>query len=152
MLRKANINDAKSIYSLISCWAKRKVVLERSLNYIYEHIRDYWVFVYKGKIVGASSLHVVGWNELGEIKSLVVDKRYHKKGIGKALVNACIEEAVNLKVKSVFALTFVPSFFKKCGFRKINKSKLPQKIWSDCINCVYFPHCKEEALILRIKK
>jgi len=150
MLRKANINDAEKIYSLISYWAKRKVVLERSLNYVYEHIRDYWVFIHKGAIVGTCSLHVVGWNELGEIKSLVVDKRYQKRGVGRALVNACIEEATKLKIKNVFALTFVPSFFKKCGFNKINKNKLPQKIWSDCINCVYFPHCKEEALILHI--
>ena len=150
MLRKANINDAKRIYSLITYWAKRKVVLERPLNYIYEHIRDYWVFVHKDRIVGACSLCVVGWDDLGEIKSLVVDKRYHKRGIGRTLVEACVEEAVKLKIKNIFALTFVPSFFKKCGFKKISKSKLPHKIWSDCINCIYFPDCKEEAFILRV--
>ena len=150
MIRKADISDAKNIYALVSYWAKRKAVLERSLNYIYEHIRDYWVFIRKDKIIGACSLHVIGWDELGEVKSLVVDRRYHKKGIGKILVNACIEEAKALKVNKVFALTFAPGFFRKCGFKKISKSKLPHKIWSECINCIYFPNCKEEAFMLTL--
>ncbi len=152
MLRKANIKDAKSIYSLIGEWARKNVVLSRSLNYIYEHIRDYWVFEYKGKIIGVCGLHIVGWQNLGEIKSLVVDKKYHKRGIGKVLVKACIEEAKSLKIKNIFALTFIPSFFKKFGFKKINKNRLPHKIWSDCLNCVFFPHCKEEAVMLQLKK
>ncbi len=152
MLRKANIKDAERIHELIKFWARKNAVLERSLNYIFEHIRDYWVCEYKNKVVGACSLHVIGWQGLAEIKSLVVDRRYHRKGIGKDLVEACIEEARNLQAKSVFALTFVPNFFKKCGFKKIDKKKLPHKIWSDCVNCIYFPNCKEEALIFHLKK
>ena len=150
MVRKAKLKDAKEICSLISYWAKEGMVLERSLNYIYENIRDFWVFQDKEKLLGVSALHIVGWDDLAEIKSLVVDKRYHKRGIGKRLVDACLQEAKELEVKKVFVLTLTGSFFEKLGFRKIDKKELPHKIWSECVNCIYFPDCKEEAFVLSI--
>ncbi|MFH1768952.1 MAG: GNAT family N-acetyltransferase [Candidatus Omnitrophota bacterium] len=125
MIRKANIKDAKQIYRLINYWAKKGIVIERSFNYIYENIRDYWIFENRGRILGLCALHVIGWKDLGEIKSLVVDKKYQRKNIGTALVNACIDEAVSLKLKELFALTFVGRFFKKNGFKKIGMDKLP---------------------------
>ena len=150
MIRKATIKDAQKIQELISSFAKKGKLLERSLNYIYEHIRDFWVFEKKGKIVGCCALHCVGWQGLGEIKSLAIKKKYQRKGIGEKLVKMCIEEAKILGLKKVFALTFVSDFFKKLGFKRIERKKLPAKIWSDCINCVLFPDCKEEAVIFVI--
>jgi len=150
MLRKAKLKDAEEIYSLINFWAKRKRVLERSLNYIYENIRDFWVYEKNKKIIGACALHIIGWQDLAEIKSLVVKKNHQNKGIGKQLVKACINEAKELGVKKIFVLTFIGDFFKKMGFKKIRKTRLPQKIWSECVNCVYFPECKEEAFILKV--
>lgn len=124
--------------------------MDRSLNYIYENLRDFWVYVENNKIAGCCALHIVGWQDLGEIKSLGVDKSIHQRGIGTKLVKKCITEAKALGLKKVFALTFVPGFFKKLGFNPINTRELPHKIWSDCINCVFFPDCKEEAVIRTI--
>ena len=151
MLRKAKLNDARKIYNLIHFWAQRGACLERSLNYIYEHTRDFTVYEENRKIVGVCALHLVGWNDLAEIKSLVVDKKYQNKGIGRSLVSVCIKEAKGLGAKSVFALTFIGPFFKKMGFRKISKDNLPHKIWSECVHCVYFPNCQEEAFVLNLK-
>lgn len=151
MMRKAKIADAKDIYNLIAYWAKRGALLERPLNYIYENIRDFWIYTHNRKIVGCCALHVVGWNDLGEIKSLAVEKKYSRRGIGKKLVRSSLEEAKKIGIKRIFALTFIPQFFYKQGFKKINRKELPHKIWSDCVNCVYFPDCKEEAVILHIK-
>lgn len=150
MLRKATISDAKAIYALVNKWAKKGVLLQRSLNHIYENIRNFWVKEDKGKIVGVCSLDVIGWEDLGEIKSLVVDEARQKKGIGRQLVRKCLQEAAELGITKVFALTFVPRFFERAGFKRIDKNKLPHKIWSDCINCVHFPKCKEEAVIIKI--
>lgn len=151
-IRKAKIIDAKEIYSLISSWSQEGKVLERSLNYIYENIRDFWVYETKGKIIASCALHVVGWQDLGEIKSLVVSKKFQDKGIGTKLVSHCIKEAKGIGIKKVFALTFVPRFFKKLGFHAIDRKELPHKIWSDCVNCVYFPDCQEKAVILHLKQ
>ncbi|MCM8786551.1 MAG: N-acetyltransferase [Candidatus Omnitrophica bacterium] len=150
MIRKAKISDAESIYKIINSWAKKGRLLERSLNYIYENIRDFWVYEYNRKVVGCCALHIVGWEGLAEIKSLAVKKEYHNKGIGKKLVLRCLEEAKSLGVKKVFALTFIPSFFLKLKFLSINRRQLPHKIWSDCVNCIFFPNCHEEAVIYTI--
>ena len=125
--------------------------MERSLNYIYEHIRDFWVYTQGKQIVGCCALSMVGWQDLGEVKSLAIAKGFQGRGIGKKLVLECISEARRLGISNIFALTFVPKFFKKIGFKKISRKKLPHKIWSDCIHCMDFPNCSEEAVILRLK-
>ncbi len=151
MIHKAKISDASQIHQLINSWAKRGKVMERSLNYIYENIRDFWVYTQDMEIIACCAFSVVGWQDLGEIKSLVVAKKFQHRNIGKKLVKKCIGEAVGLGVKNIFALTFIPLFFNKLGFKKIDKKELPHKIWSDCINCADFPDCCEEAVNMKVK-
>ncbi len=150
MIIKANINQAKKIQEIIGSAAKKDQVLERSLNYIYENIRDFWLYIENEKIIGCCSLHVIGWQSLAEVKSLVVQEEHQGKGAGTRLVWKALEEAKALGASKVFALTFAKEFFKKLGFRLIDKSSLPHKIWTECLNCKYFPDCKEEAVIIEV--
>ena len=90
------------------------------------------------------------WEDLAEIKSLAVAKSRTKKGIGGKLLQECLKDAKKLKITKVFALTYVPDFFEKFGFSVIDKKELPHKIWSECIKCMYFPNCKEIALMREI--
>lgn len=149
IFRKAAINDAAEIQKLINAYASRNFMLARSLSEIYETIRDFWVAEENKKIIACCALHVVGWESLSEIKSLAVSKPRQKKGIGTRLVEICLEEAKKLKVRSVFALTNTPAFFRKLGFKKISKARLPHKIWTECYKCSQFPNCCEEAFIKR---
>ena len=152
MIRKAKIADCKEIHKLVNYWAKQGKVLDRSLNYVYEHIRDFWIYQEGKKIIGCCALGVVGWESLGEIKCLVMAKGFQGRQIGSKLVQKCIEEAKALEIKNIFALTYSPAFFKKLGFKNINRKKLPHKIWRECINCSEFPECTENAVILKIKR
>ena len=72
---------------------------------------------------------------------------YQGKGLGSLLAAHLIEDARALRVPQVFALTYVPGFFEKLGFRLVDKNLLPHKIWGDCIDCPKFPDCDEIALI-----
>ncbi len=152
MIRKAMIKDAKKIHCLINYYAVNNLMMPRSLNEIYENIRDFWVFTDENKknILGCAALHIVGWDDLAEIKSLAVDNRHQRKGIGSKLIHALLEEAEELDVKNVFALSYKPKFFKKFGFSIVAKSKLPHKVWAECCNCPKFPNCGEIALIKKI--
>jgi amino-acid N-acetyltransferase len=151
MIRKAKICDAKKIYKLINSSAKKGRMLERSLNSVYENIRDFWVWSEGRKVLGCCALHIVGWQDLAEIRSLVVAKAFHGKGIGSDLVRQCMKEAKEMGLKHVFALTFVDGFFKKLEFKDVDKKDLPHKVWSDCINCVSFFNCKEKAVMYTLK-
>lgn len=147
MLRKAFLSDARYIQKLINIYSDDKVMLPRSLGYIYETIREFNVFVDgDDNILGCIASHIV-WNDLAEIKALAVHKQYLKKGIGKLLVERAILDAKSLGAKKIFALTYINIFFEKLGFNFIDKNNLPQKIWGECINCPKFPDCDEVAVI-----
>lgn len=149
MVRKANINDVKDIKILINNYAQHGLMLPRSLSELYENIRDFFVYEEGGKILGCCALHIV-WEDLGEVKSLAVEESHKAKGIGKKLLFACLEEVKALKIKKIFVLTYETDFFKKYGFKELEKHQLPHKIWSECLNCVKFPNCEEQALILTL--
>lgn len=146
MIRKANVDDVKKIQKLINYYAKRSKMLPRSLSEIYENVRDFVVYVEGKKIYGCCALHI-DWEDLAEIKSLAVAPSRTKLGIGKKMLESCLKEARALKVKKVFALTYVPEFFEHFGFETVNKKDLPHKIWSECIKCIYFTNCKEIAMM-----
>ncbi len=149
MIRKATIDDIKYTQELINFYAKKDQMLPRSLNELYENIRDFFIYEEDGKILGCCALHIA-WENLAEVKSLAVSEASQKKGIGAMLVKQALEDAKKLKVKKVFALTYVPEFFEKLGFKRIEHAELPHKIWSECIKCIKFPDCAENALALDI--
>ncbi len=145
MIRKARIPDAKVIHRLLLAYAKEGLMLSRSLSEIYEEIRDFYVFEVDGAVVGTVCLHIC-WEDLAEVRSLAVDEGQGGRGIGRDLVISCLEEAKELGLKKVFALTYKPGFFSKVGFHEIEKSELPHKIWRDCMRCPKFPECDEIAM------
>jgi amino-acid N-acetyltransferase len=149
MMRKAKISDVKAIQSLVNHYADSGQMLPRTLNELYEDLRDFHVFEENGSLIGVCALHV-SWDGLAEIRSLAVRQDMIKSGIGTALVRQCLAEAAELQAERVFVLTYQDGFFKKIGFTAVDKKELPHKIWTDCLNCVKFPDCDESALIIRV--
>lgn len=150
-IRKAKLTDVKAIHNILSTYAARGILLGRSLSDLYTQIRDFFV-VEEGsdrRVVGACCLRIC-WEDIAEIRSLAIGEDFHGRKMGKALVNACIQEARGMGLKKVFVLTYVPGFFKSLGFVPVDKAVLPHKVWSDCINCIRFPDCDEESLLLEL--
>jgi amino-acid N-acetyltransferase len=151
MIRKATMKDVKPIQRLLEHYAHKGLLLPRSLSELYGYLRDYYVFFPDGEDepCGTCALHLC-WEDLAEIKSLAVDENHANQGIGTRLVEACVSEAITLGLYKIFALTYRVDFFKKIGFKEVDKSHLPHKIWSDCLKCVKFPECDEVAVLLEV--
>ncbi|HVN24449.1 MAG TPA: N-acetyltransferase [Syntrophorhabdales bacterium] len=149
MLRKARISDIKTVHRLINECAAKGEMLSRSLAELYDNMRDYFVYEDAGEVLGACALHVC-WEDLAEIRSLCVVPGSRKKGVGRRLVTACLDEAKDFCLERVFLLTYQEEFFGKLGFRLVDKSELPQKIWTDCIKCAKFPLCDEVAMVVNL--
>lgn len=149
MLRKAQIRDVKDIQKLLTFFAGRGDMLSRSLSELYEALRDFYVYEEEGQLLGTAALHIV-WEDLAEIRSVAVSEDAGRRGVGTKVVQACIDEAKELGLKRVFCLTYKPDFFSKFGFRVVDKSELPHKVWGDCMKCVKFPDCDEIAMILDV--
>ena len=149
MIRKAKICDIRSMHVILSEYAARGLLLGRSLSDLYAQLRDFIVVEedYTHEIVGTCSLRIC-WEDIAEIRSLAVREDFRGSDLGRAMVEICIKEASDLGLKKLFVLTYVPAFFEKLGFKPVDKSVLPHKVWGDCIKCVKFPDCDEEALLL----
>jgi RNA 3'-terminal phosphate cyclase (ATP) len=146
VVRKARATDVPAMQTLVAHHAARGELLPRTLSELYQHLRDFFVCEVDGDIVGLCALSLY-WEDLAEIRTLAVHETHGGKGLGAALVAACLEEAAALGVRRVFALTYRPGYFERFGFRMIDKRELPQKIWKDCIKCAKFACCDEIALI-----
>jgi amino-acid N-acetyltransferase len=149
MLRGAHINDVERMNKLVNHFAQKDLMLARPLSELYENIRDYYVYIENGSIIGCAALHIF-WKDLAEIKSVAVEEDHQKKGIGKQLIEKCLEEGKVLGINRLFVLTYIPEFFERMGFKRIDKELLPHKIWSECVKCYKFPDCNEVPLIIEI--
>ena len=149
-MEKAKITDVAQMHELINYFADKGEMLARSLSEIYENIRDYFVVRRGEQVVACAALHV-SWSDLAEVKSVAVAEANQKEGIGEQLIEACLEEAKELGVSTVFCLTYKPAFFEKSGFSQLDKMELPHKVWGECYLCPKFPNCDEVALVYHLE-
>ena len=151
MIRKATIKDIKTVHALLQEYSQQGELLARPLSELYDHLRDFSLFVdeRKNQVLGCCALQFC-WEDLAEIRSLAVHPAHMGKKIGSMLTLAALAEAESFNIKKVFALTYRPEFFQKYGFVQIDRAELPLKIWGDCIICVKFPDCDEIAMMKEI--
>ncbi|MFO0949878.1 MAG: N-acetyltransferase [Isosphaeraceae bacterium] len=146
-IRPARVGDVPAIQDLIRTFADRKLMIRRSLGELYESIREFLVATDEnGRVIGCVALHVF-WEDLAELKCLAVSELAQGQGVGRRLIDASWAAARELEIKTVFTLTYVPGFFEKGGYSRIDKAELPHKIWNECVRCPLFPSCNEVALI-----
>lgn len=146
-LRRAKMGDVREMHRLLSYFADKREVLPRSISEIYENLQQFHVAVARGRIVGTCALYVT-WDNLAEVKALAVDEKFQGKGIGKRLLEACLDDARRLEIRRLFTLTIRSGFFEHFGFKHVSKDGLPHKVWTECVRCVYFPEkCVEYAMV-----
>lgn len=148
-MRKACVSDVPGIQKLIQAFADRDEMLHRSLNELFETMRDFTVIEEDGQIVACAAIHVT-WDDLAELKSVAVAASTQGRGYGKTVVNRVLEEAAELGLRRVFALTYRPDFFQRFGFRVVDRNMLPHKVWGECIKCHKFPNCNEVAMMYHV--
>ena len=150
IIRAAAIDDVPYIHHLLEIYAAQGNLLPRTMNELYRHLRDFFVIEVAGKVAGCAALEIFTEN-LGEVRSLVVDDAFKGQGLGRMLVQRLIEEARAIGLKRLMALTYVVPFFHKLGFKTVAKDTLPEKVWGICVKCYKFNHCDETAVLLEIK-
>lgn len=119
-LSKVQISHAKpsqaaELIRFIHPFVEDRVLLPRTESEVDELIPNGFIAELDGKLVGFCSLEVYS-KKLGEIRSLAVDKALHGKGVGRLLVQACIELAKSKGIREVMAITASDQFFQSCGF------------------------------------
>lgn len=149
MIRRADVRDVPAFARIINDCAEYGLMLHRSLSFLYEHVRDFYVAVDDkdpARVQGVCGLSVV-WANLAEIYSLAVAPEARGKGLGKRLVEAAVEDARRLGIRKLMALTYQKDFFERAGFEVVDRQQLPLKVWSECMQCPKNQACDEIAMI-----
>ena len=149
LIRPARVDDVADMQALINGYAAEDRMLERSRDFLLEHLRDFVVACDESGLVGCCALAVLT-PDLAEVRSLAVRPEAAGRGIGRALVRACVEEARRLGTRRVFALTLVPDFFERCGFVLTSLGRLPEKSAAECPVCPKRFACDEHAMLLHL--
>ncbi len=139
--------DVRAMHELLSHFADKRELLPRSISELYENLQQFYVLEQGPTIIGTCALYVT-WDNLAEVKALAVHPDFQGKGYGKKLLLACLKEARQLGIDQVFTLTLRAGFFERFGFQHVSKDKLPHKVWTECVKCVFFPdRCVEYAMV-----
>lgn len=148
-IRPARVEDVEETRALIARYAAEDRMLERTRDFLLEHLRDFVVAQDASGFLGCCALAVLT-RDLAEIRSLAVTPEASGRGIGRALVLACVAEARRLGLRRVFALTLVPEFFERCGFVLTSLGRLPEKSAAECPICPKRFACDEHAMLLHL--
>jgi len=69
------------------------------------------------------------------VEEIAVRKDLRRKGLGRMLVNAIIEEAVKRGITTIWAMAREPELFKKIGFSPASEKELLLKLHEECSVC-----------------
>jgi amino-acid N-acetyltransferase len=149
-VRKAAMRDIHPLLKLINGYASEGIMLPRTEFEMSENIRDFSVAYAGDQLVGCGALHYYTPTS-GEVRSLAVDPGIKTRGIGRRVVEALEKEALENELHAIFAFTYVPEFFRRLGFREVERGELPLKVWKDCLRCPKFHCCDEVAVVKALR-
>lgn len=149
--RKASIRDVNGMSTLINEFAARGIMLARGPLYLYQSIQDYRVMTMPApdgteRVVACGGLHVL-WEDLAEVRSVAVHPALQKKGLGRIMVEALLDDARRLEVRRAFTFTLAERFFRSLDFAVIPRDQLPPVVWAECSKCPKYYKCDEVGMI-----
>lgn len=145
-IRPARLPDIPAIRELITGFAAKGQMLERSTDALYDRMREFLVIEdVNGRIGGCAAIHIYT-ESVAELRSLAVVVEVQGRGYGRRLVEGCVSEAQSWGLRCLICLTYQVDFFSRLGFVRVDRSRFPAKVWSDCVRCPSFLDCREVAM------
>ncbi|MDX1991676.1 MAG: GNAT family N-acetyltransferase [bacterium] len=115
IIRHANPGDSALLIEFLKPFVDEGKLLPRTLSEVEELLGSFFIADQGGQIVGCAALEIYS-RKLAEIRSLAVSSEVRRLGIGKRLVDACLERAQAQNILEVMAITSSEDFFISCGF------------------------------------
>jgi amino-acid N-acetyltransferase len=107
-------------------------MLSKETVTLYESVQEFTVAEVDGKVVGCGALHIL-WDDLAEVRTVAVEKSFHKQGIGHQILERIIERAREVGVERIFCLTFQTSFFGRHGFVEIEGTPVAPDVYQQLL-------------------
>ena len=131
-VRAARTTDVVGIRDMLEPFVQRRILLGKDLVVLYESVQQFVVAEVDGRLVGCGALHVM-WEDLGEVRTLIVTDDWLHRGVGRAIVDALEGNARQLGLTRLFCLTFEVDFFAGRGFTPIGEQVVPPDVYSQLL-------------------
>ena len=131
-IRPARTSDVKAIRQLVDSYAAPGQMLSKETVTLYESVQEFTVAEVDGKVIGCGALHVL-WDDLAEVRTVAVEKSFHKKGVGHQILENIIERARVVGVERIFCLTFQTEFFGRHGFVEIEGTPVAPDVYQELL-------------------
>ncbi|GAA5033728.1 amino-acid N-acetyltransferase [Microbacterium fluvii] len=132
-VRPARTGDIRGILALLEPYVQRRILLGKDIVVLYESVQQFVVAEdADGTLVGCGALHVM-WEDLGEIRTLIVADDWLHHGVGRVIVERLEEHARALGIARLFCLTFEVDFFTRRGFHPIGEQVVDPDVYSQLL-------------------
>jgi|GEM_PF-215312 len=113
--RSAQPGDLPQIRTLVQPYVQRQMLLSRTDEELLKLIENGFVAEHRGGVVGFVALEIYS-KKMAELECLAVAEALHGRGIGRRLIECCVQRARELKVYEVMTITASDELFQACGF------------------------------------
>lgn len=132
-VRPAHTGDVAGIRQMLQPYVDRGVMLGKETVQLFEDIQEFEVAVDPNdRVVGCGALHVM-WQDLAEVRTVVVADDVRGQGVGHAILEELLAKAKNLRVRRVFCLTFETEFFGAHGFEPISETPIDDETYRELL-------------------
>jgi amino-acid N-acetyltransferase len=132
-VRPALTRDVRGIQALLEPYVQRRILLGKDLVVLYEATQQFVVAeAADGTLIGCGALHVM-WEDLGEVRTLIVADGWLHQGVGRQIVEALESNARGLGLTRLFCLTFEVEFFERRGFATIGEQIVDPDVYSQLV-------------------
>lgn len=132
-VRRATSADVRGIQALLEPFVQRRILLGKDLVVLYEALQQFLVAEdADGRLIGCGALHVM-WEDLGEIRTLIVADEWLHRGVGREIVEGLEADARVLGLSRLFCLTFEVDFFTRRGFAPIGEQVVDPDVYSQLV-------------------
>jgi len=131
-IREARTTDVRVVRRLVDDYSGERILLSKATVTLFEDIQEFYVAELDGEVVGCGALQVL-WEDLGEVRTLAVDKAHRGKGIGDLLLRRLLQQARHVGVNRVFCLTFEVEFFARHGFSEIDGAPVSHEVFEQLL-------------------
>jgi amino-acid N-acetyltransferase len=133
VVRPARTADVRGIQALLEPYVQRRILLGKDIVVLYESTQQFLVAEDPtGQLIACGALHVM-WEDLGEIRTLIVADEWLHHGVGRAIVEGLEENARTLGLTRLFCLTFEVDFFTRRGFAPIGEQVVDPDVYSQLV-------------------
>ena len=132
-VRPATAADMAAVHAMLQPYVMRRILLGKDLVVLYEATQEFVVAVDPhGNVIGCGALHVM-WEDLGEIRTLIVTDEWLHRGVGRAIVETLEGQARELGLARLFCLTFETEFFGRRGFTEIGEQVVSPDVYAQLV-------------------